>query len=74
MSRRVDELRRQLESTHRESQDRVAEVTVAWAMELLAVEWATTAEWEVNTAKVYLAETEVVLQKSLKALDTEQKA
>ena len=39
-SRWVDELRQQLESAHRESQDRVAKTTGARATELLAVERA----------------------------------
>ena len=42
MSWWVDELQRQLESAHRESQDRVAEATGARAAELRAVEQATT--------------------------------
>ena len=41
----VDELRHQLESVRHESQDRAAEATRAWAMELRAVERATAAEW-----------------------------
>ena len=43
MSRRVDELEHQLESAHRESQDRAAEATGARAVELLVAERATTA-------------------------------
>ena len=39
--------------------------------EQLAVERVTAAERELDAAKVHLAETEVVLQKSLEALDTE---
>ena len=46
----------------------------ARAAELRAVEWATTAERELNVAKVHLAETEAVLQKSLEALKVERKA
>ena len=38
VSWQVDELRYQPESTHHESQDRVAEVTGARAVELLTVE------------------------------------
>ena len=49
-------------------------MTGARATELLAVERATAAEREVDVAKVHLAETEVVLQKSLEALETERKA
>ena len=74
MSRRVDELERQLESVCRESQDRVAKATGAWAAELLAAEQVTAAERGLDAVKVYLAETEAVLQKSLEALETEQKA
>jgi len=73
-SRWVDELRHQLESTHHESQDQAAEATGARATELLAVEWATGAERELNAAKVHLAETEAALQKSLEALEAERKA
>jgi len=43
-------------------------------VELLAVERATTAERGLDAAKVHLAETEAVLQKSLEALEMEQKA
>jgi len=74
MSWWVDELQRQLESAHRESQDRAAKATGAWAVELLVVEWATVAEWGLNAVKVHLAETEVVLRKSLEALEMERKA
>ena len=73
-SRWVDELRHQLESAHRESQDRAAEVTGAWAAELCVVERVTTVERELDAAKVHLAETEVALQKSLEALEAERKA
>ena len=38
------------------------------------VEWATAAERGLDAAKVHLAETEVALQKSLEALEMEQKA
>ena len=58
---RVNKLRHQLESTHRESQDRAAETTGARATELLAVERAATVEWELGAAKVHLVETEAVL-------------
>ena len=44
VSRWVDELSHQLESARRESQDRAAEATGAWAVELRAVE-------RVNAAK-----------------------
>ena len=73
-SRRVNELRHQLESVRRESQDRAAEATGARAVELRAVERATAAERELDAAKVHLAETEAALQKSLEALEAEQKA
>ena len=43
-------------------------------MELCAVERVTAAEQELDTAKVRLVETEVVLQKSLEALEAERKA
>ena len=65
MSRRVDELRHQLESACRESQDWVAEATGARAMELRAVERATTAERGLEAAKVCQAETEAGLWTSL---------
>ena len=41
---------------------------------LCVVERATTAERELDAAKVHLAETKVALQKSLEALEAEQKA
>jgi len=44
MSWRVNELECQLDSIHCESQDRAAEAMGARAVELLVVEWATTAE------------------------------
>ena len=50
---RVTELERELESTHRESQDWATEVTRARAVELLAVERATTAERGLEAAKVH---------------------
>ena len=74
MSWRVDELERQLESAHHESQDWVAEAMGARAMELLTAERATTAEQGLDAAKVHLAKTEMVLQKSLETLETERKA
>ena len=46
----VDKLRHQLESAHRESQDRAAEVTGAWAAEQHAVEQATAVEQKLDTA------------------------
>ena len=61
MSRRVDELEHQLESTHCESQDRAAEATGVWAVELLEAKRATVAERGLNSAKVHLVETEVSL-------------
>ena len=85
MLRRVAELEHQLESARRESQDRVTEATKARATELLAVERAIAAERGLDTAKVHQAETEAVLQKSLvetevalqsslEALESERKA
>ena len=68
MSWQIDELEHQLESTHRESKDRVAEVTGARAVELLTVERATAAEQRLAVAKVHLTETEAALQKSLETL------
>ena len=61
MSRQVNELQRQLESAHHESQDWVVEVTGARATELLVVEQATTVEWGLNAVKVHLAETKAAL-------------
>ena len=58
MSWQVDELELQLESAHGESQDWAAEVMGAWAVELLAVEQATTIERGLDTAKLRLAEIE----------------
>ena len=49
-------------------------MTGAQAVELRAVEWATVVERELNAAKVHLSETKVALQKSLEALEVEQKA
>ena len=74
VSWRVTELERQLESAHRESQDRAAEVAEPRAAELLAVKRAAAAELGLDVAKVHLVETEVALQKSLEALEMEQKA
>ena len=45
MSWQVDELERQLESIHCESQDRAAEATGARVVELLVAEHATATEW-----------------------------
>ena len=73
-SRWVNELRHQLESACHESQGRAAEATGARVVKLRAVERATTAERELNAVKVHLAETEAALQKSLEALEVEQKA
>ena len=70
----VNELRHQMESVCHESQDLAAETTGARAAELRAVEQATAAKQELDTAKVHLAETEVELQKSLDALEVEWKA
>ena len=74
MSRRVDELERQLEFAHRESEDRVAKATGAWAAELLVAERATAAERGLTAVKVHLTETEAALQKSLETLETQRKA
>ena len=52
MSRRVAELERELEYTRHESQDQAAEVTKAWAVELLMAERATAAEKGLKAAKV----------------------
>ena len=57
----VDKLRHQLESARCESQDRVAEATGAWAVELCAVKRATTTKRELNAMKVHLVETEAAL-------------
>ena len=70
MSQWVDELECQLESAHHESQDRAAEAMGARVAELLVAKWATAAEWGVDAMKVHLAETKVVLLKSLEALET----
>ena len=43
-------------------------------MELLVAEWVATAERGLDAAKVHLVETKVALQKSLEALEIEQKA
>ena len=45
----------------------------AWAAEVLMVEWATAVERGLDAVKVHLVEIEVALQKSLEALETEQK-
>ena len=85
MSRWVIELERQLEFTHRESQDWATEVMEARPVELLVVERATAAERGLEAVKVCqaetkaalqksLAETKVALQSSLEALESEWKA
>ena len=61
VSRRVTKLENELDSTHRESQGRAAEVTKAWVVELLVAERATTAEQGLEVVKVRQAETEVAL-------------
>ena len=61
MSWWVDELERQLESTHHESQGKAAEAMGAWAAELLVVEWAAAAERGLDAVKVHLAGTKAVL-------------
>ena len=58
MSRRVDELKCELECTCHESQDWAAEVTRAWATELLAVERATATKRGLDAMKIRLAEVE----------------
>ena len=45
----------------------------ARAAELRAVKRATAVEWELDTVKVHLVETEAALQKSLEALEVERK-
>ena len=50
----VDDLRHQLESTRRESQDRAAEATGARVVELRAVERVTAAERELDAVKIHL--------------------
>ena len=78
------ELEHELESAHHESQDRAVEVTEAWAVEWLAAERASATERGLEAVKVYqaeieamlqksLADTEVALQSSLETLETEQK-
>ena len=74
MSWWVDELDRQLESAHYESQDRVTEASRARVVELLAVEQATTVERGLDVVKVHLAKTKAALLKSLDALEMERKA
>jgi len=82
---RVAELEHQLESARRKSQDRVAEVTMAQAEGQRAAERATTAERGLKAAKARqakieaglrtsLADTEVMLQESLEALESERSA
>ena len=46
----------------------------AWVAKLLMVERATAAEQGLDAAKVHLAETETMLQKSLEAIEMERKA
>ena len=46
----------------------------AWAVELRVVKRANAAERELDAMKAHLAEIEVALQKSLEALEAEQKA
>ena len=53
MSRRVDELQCQLESTRCKFQDRAAEATGVRASELLMAERATAAERGLDAAKVH---------------------
>ena len=69
----VDELECQLKSTRCESQDRAVEAIGARAAELLAVEQVTATERGLDAAKVHLTKTKAALQKSLDALETEQK-
>ena len=49
-------------------------MTGARVVELLSVERATATERGLDAVKVHLAKTEVALQKSLEALEMEQKA
>ena len=58
---RMAELEHQLESTHRESLDWMAEATEARTVEQLTAEWATTAERGLEVAKARQAETEAGL-------------
>ena len=51
----------QLESACRESQDRSAEPTDAWAVEVLAVERTTATERGLEAAKAHHLETEAAL-------------
>ena len=74
MLRQVDEIERQLESTRHKSQDWAAEVMGARAAKLLVAKWVIAAERGLDAAKVHLAKTKVVLQKSLEALETERRA
>ena len=60
ISWRVDELERQLESAHHESQDWAAEATGARAVERLTVERATTTERGLDAVKVHQVETKAV--------------
>ena len=58
---RMAKLKHELESAHRESQDRAVEVNEAWAVELVAAEWAIAAKRGHKVAKAHQAETEVEL-------------
>ena len=81
----VTELERELESTHHESQDQVAEATEVRAAEVLTTERATAVERGLDAVKARqakteallqksLADTEAALQSSLEALESERKA
>ena len=52
----------------------MAKASGAWAAKLLTMEWVTAVERGLDATKVHLAETEATLQKSLDALEIEQKA
>ena len=70
----VDELRHELESARRESQDWAAEAMGARAAEMRVVEQVTATEQKLDAVKAHLVETEAALRKSLEALEVEQKA
>ena len=59
--RRVNELRRKLESTHRESQDQSAEAMGAREAEWRVVERETTAKQKLHAAQAHLVGTEAAL-------------
>ena len=65
VSRQVAKLDCQLESAHRESQDRAAKAIEARVAELLAVEQVTTVERGLDAVKAHQVKTEAALQKFL---------